>query len=61
MKSIEQIKAEANALVAELFAGGKTPVEQFGLSWDKLERLERRCPEVVIKAEFQDVRRLACG
>ncbi|MBV0841536.1 hypothetical protein [Serratia liquefaciens] len=61
MKSIEQIRAEANELVAGLFAGGKTPVEQFGLSWEKLERLERHCPEVVIKAELQGVRRLACG
>lgn len=61
MKTIEQIKAEAASLVAELFAAGKTPMEQFGIRWEQAEMLERRNPGIVVKLPPDDGKRVACG
>lgn len=60
MKNFEQIESEAAALVAELFADDKTPMESFGISWSDAEMLERRNPGVVIKLAPDDCRKIAC-
>ncbi|WP_431021983.1 Phosphoenolpyruvate synthase [Erwinia rhapontici] len=57
----EQIEALAAGLVAELFADGKSPMEQFGTSWGMTQMLERRNPGIVIKLPPDDGKRHACG
>lgn len=61
MNNIEQMKAQAAALVADLFADGKTPMEKFGIRWEQAEMLERRNPGIVDKLPPEDGKRLACG
>jgi hypothetical protein len=45
MQCINEI---AEKIVSELFADGKTPMEQFGINWEQAERLERDIPQIVI-------------
>lgn len=47
MINLKTLEAQAEALVAELFANDKTPMEQFGTSWAQVEMLERRVPSLV--------------
>jgi len=61
MTNIEQMKAQAAALVAELFADGRTPMEDFGINWEQAEMLERRNPGIVEKLPPDDGKRFACG
>lgn len=61
MKTTEQMMAEAEKLVATLFANGGSPMNKFGTSWEQLEKLELRNDQIttIIPCEFH--RQVACG
>ncbi|HDU8551899.1 hypothetical protein Q4R15_11760 [Morganella morganii] len=47
MNYLKTLEAQAEALIAELFANDMTPMEQFGTSWAQVEMLERDVPRLV--------------
>lgn len=62
MNYLKTLEAQAEALVAELFANDKTPMEQFGTSWSQIEMLERRVPSLVseLNAPTDDYPKALC-
>ncbi|AOM42611.1 hypothetical protein [Xenorhabdus hominickii] len=40
--SMQRIDEMAEEIISELFADGKTPMEQFGINWKQAERLDSR-------------------
>ncbi|HEK0415889.1 TPA: hypothetical protein SMT83_000737 [Proteus mirabilis] len=62
MNYLKTLEAQAEALVAELFANDKTPMEQFGTSWSRIEMLERRVPNLVsqLDAPTDDYSKALC-
>ncbi|WP_099073846.1 MULTISPECIES: hypothetical protein [Proteus] len=62
MNYLKTLEAQAEALVAELFANDKTPMEQFGTSWSQIEMLERRVPNLVsqLNAPTDDYAKALC-
>lgn len=51
MKQVKANSSNAKAFVASLYAGGKKPCEQFGLTWDSLSDLERKVPSITCKQQ----------
>ncbi|MEN2271869.1 hypothetical protein AAGF18_19795 [Vibrio diabolicus] len=51
MKNVKTNRAEVKQFVTDLFAGGKTPSERFGMTWDTLSSLEHQVPELTCKSE----------
>lgn len=61
MTSEKQMLARAEALMAELFANGGSPMEHFGTSWDKLQALEEAVPEINNMHPYVDMKMAAFG
>lgn len=51
--------AEAKRLVAEMFANGKNPMEQFGITWEEAETIERNNPGLTLKCPEEPLKRYA--
>ncbi|MGF1762466.1 hypothetical protein [Aliivibrio kagoshimensis] len=49
MNNIQTNRAELKEFVASLYADGKTPCEQFGVSWEQLSELEKDVPQITCK------------
>ncbi|ASJ98776.1 TPA: hypothetical protein I8385_001460 [Citrobacter freundii] len=56
MKKTEMTVAEAKRLVAEMFANGKNPMEQFGITWEEAESIERNNPGLTLKCPEEPLR-----
>ncbi|HHW7209460.1 TPA: hypothetical protein ACU15Y_002554 [Escherichia coli] len=59
MKKTEMTVAEARRLVAEMFANGKNPMEQFGITWEEAETIERNNPDLTLKCHEEPLKRYA--
>ena len=59
MKRSEMTVAEAKRLVAEMFANGKNPMEQFGITWEEAESSERNNPSLTLKCTEEPQKRYA--
>lgn len=57
MKRSEMTVAEAERLVAEMFANGKNPMEQFGITWEEAESIERNNPGSTLKCTEEPQKR----
>ncbi|KAA1185435.1 hypothetical protein [Photorhabdus heterorhabditis] len=49
--SMQRIEEMAEEIISGLFADGRTPMEQFGINWKQVERLERNAPQIVMGYE----------
>ncbi|MBD9658071.1 hypothetical protein [Pantoea sp. PNT03] len=61
MKTTEQMMAEAEKLVATLFANGGSPMTKFGTSWEQLEQLELRDDQITSIIPCEVHRQVAYG
>lgn len=43
-------KNQIKKTVANMFADGKLPGDEFGLTWDMLSKMENDCPELTSRA-----------
>ncbi|MBD2815620.1 hypothetical protein ID850_12750 [Xenorhabdus sp. Flor] len=43
--SMQRIEEMAEEIISELFADGKTPMDQFGIDWDQAELIESQLTE----------------
>lgn len=43
-------KNQIKEIVASMFADGKLPGDEFGLTWDALSEMEHECPQLTSRA-----------
>lgn len=48
----QDLNKQAKKMVDEMYKDGKSPLEQFGTSWDKLARFESDNPDLLTQTQY---------